>query len=257
MNVNDIYTPLEEVVAELTKRRSDKDLVAKVRAFIGENNLPNDFFDTLHAISIEDVATPNLYCWTFIDKAQSVGLTPLHFEYHDDKFTTTNYDKASLGKLMFYHGLDDNGNMIKSIDRVIDLSGIEEGKKLSEITTVHNINLIDFHHDIFLQSFPKAKLFDGSDWFKAKGGSAQKYYKYVLAMTICNGVLFDNFLGYKYEKELVQNILFPAYAEVCEIFGLKPLIVSVAPTDEQLEKFWWAYPEFTKTKINKVIYKDL
>ena len=45
-----------------------------------------------------------------------------------------------------------------------------------------------------LKNFPEAKIFDGSKWFKHKGGCAKEYYKYVMAMAICHGVLFDNFL---------------------------------------------------------------
>jgi hypothetical protein len=249
MNIDEIYTPLEEAKKEIHKRWNDKKLRKKVELYFNKDYLPDYFFEKPHAISIEDVATPNLYCWTFVNKAYEAGLEPLYFEYLDDIFITTNHDKASLAKMSFYHGLDDNGNMIKTIKRVINLDGSEEGKKLHEIKTLSGETLVDLHHKLMLKNFPDAKIFDGSEWFKSKGGHAKNYYKYVLAMTVCHGVLFDNFLNYGYEEKLINEILIPAFNEIEKEFGCKPLIVSVAPTDKILEKYWLAYPEFTKTML--------
>ncbi len=249
MSPNDIYTTLDEAKEEIKRRWEDKELRKKVEEFIGKENLPEYFFQKPHAISIEDVATPNLYCWTFVNKALNIGLDPLHFEYLDDIFVSFNHDKASLGKMTFYHGLDDNGKMIKSVERIIKLDGSEEKKKLREIKTFSGKCLTEFHREIMLKNFPEAKIFDGSRWFQSKGGKAKEYYKYVLSMSICHGVLFDNFLDYDYESGLVRNILIPAFIEIKERFGLKPLIVAVAPTDKHLEDFWLAYPEFTKIFI--------
>lgn len=246
MNIEDVYTTLSEAKKEIERRWNDTELRKKVEEFLGEDHLPKYFFEKPHAISIEDVATPNLYCWTFVGKAQSIGLDPFHFEYLDDIFITTNHDKAALGKLSFYHGLDDHGNMIKSIERIIQLDGTNEKKKIRDIETLKGESLVDFHKRIMLANFPDAKIFDGSQWFQKKGGSATKYYEHVLAMCICHGVLFENFLDYDYESDLVQNILIPSFKNIKEKFGLSPLIVPVAPTDKKLEKHWLAYPEFTK-----------
>ena len=246
MNVNDVYTPLSEAKEEIWRRWNDKELRKKVEEFLGTEHLPNYFFEKPHAISIEDVATPNLYCWTFISKALSAGLDPFHFEYLDDMFITTNPDKASLAKLSFYHGLDDNGNMIKSVERIIKLDGSQEKKKIKELKTINGESLVDFHRNIMLKNFPNAKIFDGSAWFKKRGGCADKYYEHVLAMCLCHGVLFENFLDYDYESDLVQNILLPSFLKVKKLFGIKPLITPVAPTEQKLEKYWLAYPEFIK-----------
>ena len=246
MNVNDIYTPLQEAKAELERRWNDPELKKKVEEFLGTENLPGYMFEKPHAISIEDVATPNLYTWTFVSKANQVGLDPLHFEFLDDIFITTNHDKASLAKMSFYHGLDDDGNMIKSVKKIINLDGSEEKKKLREIKTLDNKLFVEFHRDLMIKNFPDAKIFDGSEWFKSKGGNAKNYYKYVLAMVLCHGILFDNFLDYDYESDLVRNILIPAFCEAEREFGYRPLIVAVAPTEKSLEKHWLSYPEFIK-----------
>ncbi len=251
MNVNEIYSSLEEAAKELKERWDNVELRKKVEDFIGQNDLPDYFFEKPHAISIEDVATPNLYCWSFVNKAYTIGLEPLHFEFLDDKFITTNHDKASLAKMTFYHGLDDNGVMIKTTQRIINLDGREEKKKIRDIKTLSDEYLYDFHHRLMLKNFPDAKIFDGSEWFKQKGLSAKLYYKYVLAMVVCHGILFDNFLDYSYEAELVSDILLPAFDEIEKRFGYKPLIVSVAPTNKILEKHWLAYPEFIKTMLPK------
>jgi len=246
MNVNDIYTPLSEAKAELERRWNDPELRKKVEEFLGREHLPDYIFEKPHAISIEDVATPNLYTWTFISKANQVGLDPIHFEFLDDLFITTNHDKASLAKMSFYHGLDDDGKMIKSVSRILNLDGSQEKKKLRDLKTLDGGCFVEFHRNLMIKNFPDAKIFDGSEWFKSKGGCANKYYKHLLAMVLCHGILFDNFLDYDYESDLVRNILIPAFAEVEREFGLRPLIVSVAPTDKLLEKYWLSYPEFIK-----------
>ena len=246
MNVNDIYTPLQEAKAELERRWNDPELRKKVEEYLGRDNLPEYFFEKPHAISIEDVASPNLYTWTFISKAHQIGLEPLHFEFLDDIFVTTNHDKASLAKMSFYHGLDDSGNMIKTVQKIINLDGREEKKKLKEIKTLNDKSFVEFHRNLMLKNFPDAKIFDGSDWFKSKGGCAKVYYGHVLAMTLCHGILFDNFLDYDYESDLVRNILIPAFMEIEREFGYRPLIVAVAPTEKSLEKHWLSYPEFIK-----------
>ena len=251
MNVDDIYTPIGEAREEIKRRWNDLVLKKKVEEFLGYDYLPDYFFQQPHAISIEDVATPNLYCWTFIARAHKAGLEPLHFEYLDDIFVTTNHDKASIAKMHFYHGLDDHGNMIGSVHRVINLDGSEEKKKIRDIKTLTGDSLADFHHKLLLKNFPDAKIFDGTEWFKSKGGNARNYYTYVLAMAVCHGVLFENFLNYDYEAKLVSDILMPAFEEVERMFGYRPLIVSVAPTHEHLAKQWLAYPEFIKTMIHK------
>ena len=250
MNVNDIYTPLQEAKAELERRWNDEEFRNRVEEYLGREHLPDYFFEKPHAISIEDVASPNLYTWTFVSKANQVGLDPLHFEFLDDIFITTNHDKASLAKMSFYHGLDDLGNMIKSVRRIINLDGSEEKKKLKEIRTLDGGFFVEFHRNLMLKNFPGAKIFDGSEWFRSKGGCAKTYYKHVLAMSLCHGILFDNFLDYDYESDLVRNILLPAFMEIEREFGYRPLIVAVAPTDKSLEKHWLSYPEFIKIYLD-------
>ena len=249
MDLNDIYTPLEDAKKEIEKMWNDTKLKKKVEDFLGREHLPEYFFKQPHAISIEDVATPNLYCWTFIGKAYNIGLDPFHFEFLDDIFITTNHDKASLAKMAFYHGFDEKGNMKKTVKRIINLDGKEEKKRIRDIKTLEGELLVDLHHRLMLKNFPNAKIFDGSEWFKSKGALAKNYYKHVLAMAICHGVLFDNFLNYGYEAKLVNEILLPAIKETEKEFGCRPIIVSVAPTDKALEKHWLAYPEFIKIML--------
>jgi len=136
--------------------------------------------------------------------------------------------------------------MIKTVKKIINLDGSEEKKKLRDIKTINGESFVDFHKGLMLKNFSDAKIFDGSMWFKSKGGCAKEYYKSVLAMTLCHGILFDNFLDYDYESDLVRNILFPAFAEIEREFGYRPLIVAVAPTEKSLEKHWLSYPEFIK-----------
>lgn len=253
MTTNGIYTSPEEAARIIKERWDKQDLKEKAEQLIGRDNLPDYFFSQPHAISIEDLASPNLSCISFRDAAKKMDLEPLHFEYLDDLFVTTNLDKSALAKMMFYHGRDDKGDMITSVERVIDLSGKEEKKKIKDISTLWGENFADFHHRIFLDTFPNAKIFDGTDWYKSKGERAIEYYKYVFAMGICHGVLFEVFFDNGYEEKFTEEVALPAFEFARDYFGVKPLVSPIIPLksipDSIAGRYWWCYPEYIKIKI--------
>ncbi len=253
IGLEDIYTSKEEAIIELKKRWENDGLKQKAIAFIGREFLPNYFFDKPHAISIEDVATPNLSTLSFRDAAKEMGLDPLHFEYLEDIFVTRNIDKSSLARMTFYHGLNSNNEMITTHKKVIDLSGKEEKKPFKEISTLWGENFVDFHHRLFFKHFPEAKVFDGSKWYKNKGTKAKEYYIFVFALSICHGVLFETFFDNGYEEGFTKEVAAPAFQFVTEYFGVKPLVVPIIPLKSIpgsiAEKYWWCYPEYIKISI--------
>jgi hypothetical protein len=245
MEIDKIYTTLEEAKAEIQRRWNDPELKRKVDEYL-KGNIPEPLRDEPKAISTAHIATPNWAFYRFWEGAKSIGLKPLAFEYTDDLFVTTNYDKASLAKMVFYHGKDDHANMITSHRHIIDLTGKNEKKKINTIETTWGENFVDFHHRALHAFYSGVEIYDGSPWYHAMGNNAKEYYKYVLALYIRNGVLFENFMLSKKEGVFTKEIFLPAFEFVTKTFGVRPLIVPIWPHHESDNKYWWCYPQFVK-----------
>ncbi len=250
MNIDDIYTPLEEAKEEIWKRWEDKDLEKKVNEYL-VGNIPEPFLKEPRGICTSHVATPNWFFFSFFDKTKEIGLKPIVFEYLDDLFVTTNFDKASLAKMVFYHGKDDHGDMLTSSRHVIDLGGKNEKKKIKELCTLWGENFVDFHHRATNEFCEDVEIYDGSEWYHKMGKRPSDYYKYVLAFYLRNGILFENYLLNEKEEKFIKNVLIPAFEFVKNEFGIKPLIVPLAPRNEEDSRYWWSYPEFIKILINR------
>jgi len=250
MNVNDIYTPLSEAKAELERRWDDPELKKKVEEYLGDN-LPLPLRGEPRALCTFHVATSNWAFFHFWKASQEINLKPLVFEYTDDLFVTTNFDKASLAKMIFYHGRDDNNKMITSGEHIIDLGGKNEKKKIREIETLWGESLVDFHHRTLNTFYDNLEIYDGSDDYHKLGKNPKEYYKYIFAFYIRNGILFENYLLSSKEKKFTEEVLFPAFEFVWKKFGVKPLIVPITPQNEADGKHWWCYPEYIKTLLKK------
>jgi hypothetical protein len=245
MTLNDLYTPLDEAEKELKKRWEDPILKEKVEKYLGEN-IPHCLRDEPKALCTSHLATPNWAFFHFWEASRKIGLKPLAFEYTDDLFVTTNYDKASLGKMVFYHGKDDRGKMITSSQHVIDLGGKNEKKKIRELETLWGENFVDFHHRALTAFYEDIEIHDGSDYYHKLGRNPKEYYKYIFAFYIRNGILFENYLLTDKEKQFTEEILLPAFEYVWKKFGVKPLIVPIWPQNESDNKYWWCYPEYIR-----------
>jgi hypothetical protein len=250
MNLDEIYTPLEEAKKELEKRWNDKELKKKVDEYLGDN-IPIPITSEPKAICTFHVATPNWAFFHFWEASQQIKLQPLVFEFIDDLFVTTNFDKASLAKMFFYHGIDDHGDMLTSSRHVIDLGGRHEKRKIKDIETLWGENFVDFHHRALKTFYEEVEIFDGSGHYHRFGANPKEYYKYIFAFYIRNGILFENYLLTNKEKEFTEEVLLPAFEFVWKKFGVKPLIVPITPQNEAAKKHWWCYPEFIKMLLGK------
>jgi len=261
MNIDDIYTSPEEAKKEVRKRWKDKELEKKVDEFL-KHNIPLDFIKEPKAAITSHIVSPNGFLFCFYQKSKEFNLKPIVFEYLDDIFITTNFDKATLAKMIFSSGRNKSGNLVISNKHVIDLSGKNEKKKFNELKTIWGENFIDFHHRITSEIFGKnIEYFDGSNWFRGFGPKARDWYKYYLALFMRNGILFENYMmNNEREKEFMENIFFPAFNFLYKKFKIKPLIVPLTPRKDEEDIYWWSYPEFIKTLIdmkNKHLIKDI
>ncbi len=231
-----IYTPLEEAMTEL-KRRWNDPIVPKME------NVPNELKDGFKAIMFRQVVTGNYEIRRFVSIVDPLALEPLFWEYYEDKFTSNNEWKHSLGKLFFYKGQGKKGGAKIDSMNIIDFNAFN-GKRISQVKTLWGESLINFHHRFYKERFIDVDhvFFDASKWFSENGKSADKYYESFINIFIQHAILFDNFLLDKKELSFSRDIFLPAFITVWRKTGLKPLIVSLEPTDIEDDKFWMCHP---------------
>src|SRR5690554_6157882 len=126
-----IYTPVEQAIAELNKRRDDEQLKSLVAE---EFTLPAPLQNTQRAVLFRQVATPNHEVIRFLTIAELMGLPPLFWEYHKDKFVPNNEVKYYLGNLAFYNGRGKKGGAKFEYKKIIDFNS-SNGKPIGELKT--------------------------------------------------------------------------------------------------------------------------
>lgn len=102
-------------------------------------------------------------------------------------------------------------------------------KPLHLIKTKQGQNIADIHHQMHQQFFPQAKRFDASDWL-FQFGRAKDYYMAYLSIFLAHAVLFEDFHGGESGKKLdsfTDKVFEPAYQELIDLFGIKPLIIKM------------------------------
>lgn len=247
MKIKELYSTEEEVKNELKKRWEDKELSKKLEEFLN-NKIPEPFLSEPRAVLARQLATPDNEHAVFYEKAKRMSLKPIDFEFLDDIFITTNHGKACLGKMIFYHGLDKNSKPIITNKHSIDLTGVNEKKSFKEITTLWGESFTEFHHRILSKNHD-TELYDGSWWYKENGEKAKNYYIYYIAMFTIKNVLFENIENNEREDKFFNEIFLPAVDFIKKEFGLKPLIMPIAPPDDIGNIYWWSYPENIKNLI--------
>ncbi len=238
---NNFYIDLESALKEIENRRQDKDLIKKVENYI--KDIPEPFNLGINAVLFRSVATPQFEVKRFYDLSTGYNLKPLFWEYYDDKFHSGNPSKYALGKLFIHKGMDKNNDSIFKKIRILDFNK-SNGFSMKCLQTIDGRNFIDFHHCLLEKIIPDAGeyLFDSSDWLKNNGSSAKKYYKKYLALFLVHGILFENFLLDENEIDFTKNVFIPAFKKIEKVFGIKPLIVALNPTEIEGVDFWNSYP---------------
>ena len=247
----DIYTPLSEAKEEIWRRWNDKELRKKVEEFLNHGILKK-FEDAPKAVLSRYIATPNFELLYFLDSARTIDLEPLCFEYYDDKFVGKNDLKYYLCKLYFDMGEGKRGGRKTDCFKVVDFDKLE-GKRFSDIRTLENKSLIDFHHDMLskIDQNINFQTIDFSDWFNKTRNESEYYYLYYLALFLCHGILFENFLVNKEEKDFTENKVLPSFYKLEEMFGVRPLIVPLSYFADEAHQHWQHYPESFKKHIKK------
>ncbi len=241
-----IYSSRDEVLSELAKRWTNQELAQEISAFF-EGHIPPSFARAPRAVLSRHVATPDNECNEFIAQSRLLGLSPLDFEFPADLFTTRNRGKVGLIKMTFHHGVDDSGNARITHLRVVDDMNSYENQPLMKIRTRWGESLVGFHHRI-LREFYATEVYDASQWLRQLGSHAQTFYPKYLAMVSIRHVLFESFEPGR-EDRFLHDIMRPSLDEIQQRFGLKPLILPIAPAEEMHDVFWWSYPEVVKPLV--------
>ncbi len=253
-NIQGMYSSFDEILSELKARRGDKILRKKVSDFLGAHGFPYHK-DHHRAFFSRSIMTPNFELAYFMDLARDLGLDPMLLEY-PDKLVGKNPAKYRLCKLQFHD--DDNRRKLGDGIKVADMAS-QEGMRVTDVRTVTGEPLVDLHHRLLYKHFPElnGKLVDFFDWFNASRGKEEEYYLCYLALFVCDGVLFENFLHEdKEETAFVLDRILPSFNKACEIFGVKPLIFPLLPIEHERSNDWLAYPLSMKTEIELYLKKQ-
>ncbi len=238
-----VYTPLSEALTAIEERQKDAGLIKKVDTIL-KGNIPEILTHSYrNAVLFRQIATPNYEGRYFQTVAKEYNLKPIFFEYHDDKFTSNNEFKHSLGQLRIQGLVNKNDSYPIEKISVVDFNTYN-GKPLRDVKTLWGESLIDFHRNLFIAEgydINDFYFYDASTWFKSNGNKAIDYYTNYLLLFVCHGILFENFLLDDSEIEFTKNVVLPAIENVMTLTGLKPLIVPGGPMDMESDKHWISY----------------
>lgn len=243
--IKEMYSSISEIQQEIERRKNDVALRQKVEKFLSEYGIP--FQDTTpKAFFSRSVMSPNLELSYFLNLADDLRLEPMLLEY-PDKFVAKNENKYFLCNMHFGTKATQNRHGIKIVD-----FGTSEGKRFNELKTLWGDDFITFHHKILFKEKPQVegKILNIYEWFNKSRKTGGDYYAAYLSLFICNGVLFENFLGNdKEETKFVQEKILPSFKKIYEMFGVKPLIFPLLPIENEGQESWLTYPESLKQEI--------
>ena len=248
-----VYLPLNDAIEELKVRSVNTDLIQKIEKTLGV--IPSVFEKRNKLTLFRHIATPNYEIRRFINIVDFVkDFDPLILEYTHDKFTNRNEWKYSLGKVIFYKGINKLNEQLFENRTIVDFN-TSNGTLIKDVQTNWGQSLVEFHHDFFFNNFPHLKdnVFDISEWILKNGASAKEYYKYFFLLFVAHGILLENFLLEGKELEFTKEVILPALFEIEQEFGIKPIIVALEPTEVEDSKFWLAHPHDHISVIDKML----
>lgn len=248
------YTDFTEIKNQLQVRKDNPELLARVVDYLGDDFpfflKPNE----QKGIFIRSIHTPNREHLFVRDVIKEFGIETVFCNYSSGKLVMRNTEKYNLVKLAFAEKTNSKGELIFSRKSIVDAAR-NEGKNLNEIDVVPGISLVDFHNDLVCESRGICDSVDISEWFNGVRNNEDGYYAKLLALFICNGVLFDNYLlGDKSENDFFMKKVWPSFQFIEKKFGLKPLIFPALPIKEENNELYLFYnPEIKniiKTKYD-------
>lgn len=245
-----VYTPLSVALKVLDENRKNPELMAKIDELL-KGDVPQILKDSMCGVQFRQIATPNHDARHFISIAEDNNLKPVFFEYLDDKFTSNNEYKHSLGQLHIQGIVNKSDYFPVEKISVIDFNK-SNGKMLKDVITIWEEPLKDFHQRLFTlhdYKIDDITFYDASLWFHNNGNQAINYYTNFFLLFICHGILFENFLLNDEDSEFTKTVVLPAIDNVISITGMRPMIVPIGPLDIETDMHWISYHPKIKTLI--------
>jgi hypothetical protein len=249
-----LYTPIEDAIDILyTRQRQHLALpIIDVPEPLKPNlySLYNPY--PLTAVLCRHVATPNFEMRRVIELCEKYPLNLLILTFQEDKFSTNNTCKYALGHMGFFNGFGRNGGEKICYRTVINFNHYD-GYLLRECKTIRGESFVKFHHDLLLQGFPELNvnnIFDNSAWFIEQHAKAGNLYREFLKMFLKHAILFETFVLSGSELDFTINKVLPAFQEIVDNFGMKPLIVATDPPDTEGDNYWQLYPEHLQPSVH-------
>lgn len=238
-----IYTSIHKAIVELESRQNNFEIKKYVNGLLN-GDIPSQLSNKPKFVLTRQVATPNFETKRFLHLCAFSDYDPLLLEYHQDKFTSNNEHKRCLGKMPIFNGYRNNRSVGHKFEMIVDFNAAN-GKKLFDVKTLWGESLISFHKKLFKVekiSYTEDLFLDVSDWLMMHGGKPKDFYKSFLALFMVNGILFENYLiEDEHENRILHECILPAFKEIYEETGLKPLIVPLEPTHVEGDLYWMCY----------------
>jgi hypothetical protein len=131
----------------------------------------------------------------------------------------------------------------------------QQGRPLRELQTFWGQSLASFHHELLthaLNGNEHPVVFDSSPHYERAGGSAAAYYRnFLFRLCIADGILVEDYLLSGKERAFTRDVVFPAFDAVSTEFGMRPLIVSLTPPEEEDAPHWFWYPGELKAFVQE------
>lgn len=237
----EFYSSFSEIREELKKRKNDPTLRQRVLEYLGDD-FP-DFLDKgdAKAVFIRTIHTPNQEHFFFRDLAEEFELDTVFCNYVSGKLVMKNSEKYHLVKMGFFDGINKKGALMHHYKNIVNVNK-NEGKSLKDVVTENGVGLEDFHISLLKALGYNEEFPDISEWFNKIRLDKDGYYAKFMALFVCHGVLFDNYLiTDETEKQFFAEKVWPAFNFIKEKFGLKPLVFPVLPIKEENNSLFFFY----------------
>jgi hypothetical protein len=255
--LNEIFTPLEEAIFEIARRREDSSLINKVHEYL-EGDIPDHFNKNTPILYLSrHVATPNYEALRFVEIGKPFGLPLVIGQDTKGKFVSHNDLKKALGKMPVTKGVSRRQDEIIENFTIIDFKDAQ-GKPFNEIVTKHGKNFVEFHNSFFQHIYTNdIEIADETSWIDRNyRDDLKEQYKRLFALTIAHAVMFESYPDNEYN--IVESVIAPAFAEVTDRFGIRPLIVEHISPELELTRDWNGYPSILYQFIkNDIEGKDI
>lgn len=239
-----IYTPIEEAIRLLDARRQLKLPAIDMPAPMLHHPVWGDNSRHL-AVMFRQIATPNYEMRRVVELCGQYNLDLLILTIKEDKFCANNACKYALGRMGFFAGLGRQGGKKIQYSTIIDFNRFD-GHPIHECKTFRGQSFIEFHQNLLYQDIPQlstTNVADCSPWFLRQQALTGNWYRANLRLFLKHAILFETFLLAGTELDYTVTKVLPAFQEVMDTFGIKPLVVRSDTPELEGDDYWQLYPE--------------